>query len=188
MNGLKSFIPNDFSPLSKNELLQKSREQLNYVQRTFYYHEEDQLRHLDAHGWSPVEYLEHLNVMLYNFKDALQINTSIGPWIKPVLWLTDRWYYPIWQKKAENGYFLRTFQPISRLHKEVILNPQKVFQDYISVTEELLKQLSVIEVFSHPFRDRHFACLVSAGAKMIFLVHYADAVIQYMVEMVKNRD
>lgn len=188
MNGLKSFIPTDFSTLSKNELLQKCRMQLYYVQSTFYYHEEDQLRHYDKYGWSALEYLEHLNVMLYNSRDAIQTNAFNSRLLKPVLWLADRWYFPIWRKKAERGYFLRAFQPISRQYSAVILNPQKVFQDYISVSEELMELLTGIDVFSHPFSDKHFAYLASTGAKMSFLFHYAEAIIQYMVDIVKNRD
>lgn len=163
-----------------SRIVNQIRKLSQHTQNLFYYHEEDQLRQKDNRGWSPVEYLEHFNMILYHQIDVLndaerkQKGVNVSKMIGTFL---DSIGYKTIVRKSRAEFLIENFKPISISNPGVVLNPQKVFEDVIYGCEEFTH---LMENEKNPYKiviDKKIPGILTFRGKAQFLSEYFGYII-----------
>lgn len=164
------------------EIIDQIRKQSQHAQNLFYYHEEDQLKQKDKCGWNAVEYLEHFNMLLYHQIDIIKRAESTSKGINVSKFLgkiLDSFGYKSIIRTYTTQLLIEHFKPISISNPNVILNPQKVFQDLIYGCEEFIH---LMENEKKPYKvviDKRIPGLLTQRGKAQFLAEYFRFIIQH---------
>lgn len=165
-----------------SEILDQIRRHSLQTQHLFYYLEDDQLKLKDHRGWSAVEYIEHFNMILYHQLNILKEanSNSKGINVSKILGsIMDSWGYKSIIRKSKTEFFFENFKPISVSSPEVMLNPQKVFQDVIYGCEEFIHLMENKKNQNKIVFDKIIPALLTFRGKAQFLAEYFGLIIHH---------
>lgn len=188
MSGFKKFTATKYNHIHISEVAEAIKGHVRHAQALFYYHEDDQLKQKDERGWNAVEYFEHFNLMLYHQIDVMKIAiTSPKGVYFPEMFSSffHAIFYPDLIKKSKTNFFYDTFTPVSITNPGVLLNSQKVFQDLIYGTEQVIELLETEKVNRKIIFDQKIPGFLTIKTKVVFLSDYMADVVRRCAELVR---
>ncbi|GCD77809.1 hypothetical protein JCM31826_12910 [Thermaurantimonas aggregans] len=158
------------------------------AQNFFYYHEEDQLKNKDQRGWNSLEYIEHVNLILYHQMEVMKSveNSSKGILLPNFLRIPlDTLSYAYLQRKKQKEILYKKFIPVSISNPGVQLYAQKVFEDLIYGGEELIRLSENYSIVKKIVVDPKIPGFLSIEKKLSFIADYMSEIVDHCKILVK---